>query len=194
MNISKPDITDNQKKIIVIGLSGIFVFFLVLVFLYLPASHKISSLKQELSQTQQQIKGIEMLLAGAQSRQEAIRLLKQKQQYLSNKFPHAEEGSLRFIPEIARKMNIEVISIHPQTRSEFLSVSGKQNIIDSRVVQYLPVTLELTCFYKDLVKYLLELDLGLPAFISVESLSIKKENLATGKIRAIVELNLYLLK
>ena len=193
MNLIKLDMTENQKKIIVISLSGFFVFFVFLVFLYFPASRKISGLKQELAQTQVQIKGIEMLLAGAQSREEAIRLLKQKQQYLSNKFPQKEEESLRFIPEIARKMNIEVISMQPQTRAEFLSVSGKQSTIDGRIVQYLPVTLELTCFYKDLVKYLLELDLGLPAFISVQSLSIKKENSVTGKIRGTVDLNLYLL-
>jgi hypothetical protein len=193
MQISKLNLTDQQKKIAIISLSAALIFLFFLIFLYLPASGKILGLKKELGQTQQQIRGIEMLLSGAQSRDEAIRILKQKQQYLSNKFPQKEEESLRLIPELARKMNIEVVSMQPQIRSEFLDTSGKQCNLDNRIVHYLPVTLELTCFYKDLVKYLLELDLGLPAFTSIESLNIKKEGALTGKIRTTVDLNLYLL-
>jgi hypothetical protein len=56
------------------------------------------------------------------------------------------------------------------------------------------VILELNCFYKDLVQYLLELDSVLPAFVSVESLNIKKDDRLPGKIQATVNLNLYLLK
>jgi Tfp pilus assembly protein PilO len=193
MNLLNLDITDNQKKIIAISLTVFIIFLFSLIFLHLPASRKITNLKKELAATQQQILGIEMLLAGAQSRDEAIRLLKQKQQYLSSKFPQKEEESIRFIPEIARKMNIEVISMQPQTRAEFLDASGKPSNMDNRVVYYLPVTLELTCFYKDLVKYIQELDSGLPAFVSIESINIKKEDQSSGKIRAILMLNLYLL-
>ena len=194
MNLFKLDITDNQKKIIIISLGVIFIFFLFWIFFYFPANVKVSNLKKELVVTQHQIQGIEMLLADAQSPDEAIRLLKQKQQYLSNKFPQKEEESLVAIPAIARKMNIEVISMQPQVRSEFLDASGKTSTIDSRVVNYLPVILELTCFYKDLVQYLLELDSALPAFVSVESLNIKKDDRTPGKIQATVNLNLYLLK
>jgi hypothetical protein len=194
MNLFKLDITDNQKKIIIVSLSVIFIFFLFWIFFYFPASLKITNLKKELAATQYQIQGIEMLLADAQSPDEAIRLLKQKQQYLSNKFPQKEEESLVAIPAIARKMNIEVISMQPQVRSEFLDASGKTSNIDNRVVNYLPVILELNCFYKDLVQYLLELDSVLPAFVSVESLNIKKDDRLPGKIQATVNLNLYLLK
>jgi hypothetical protein len=193
MNLFKLDITDNQKKIIIMSVSVFFIFLLFLGLLYLPASRKIALLKKELTMTTQQIQGIELLLAGAQGRNEAIRLLKQKQQYLSNKFPQKEEESLRFIPEIARKMNIEVLSMQPQARVEFLDASGNPMSMDNRTVHYLPVTLELTCFYKDLVKYLLVLDLELPALTSIESLNISKEDQPSGKVRATINLNLYLL-
>jgi hypothetical protein len=193
MNLPKIDLTDNQKKIIIISLSVLFIFLLFWVFLFFPASKQITTLKKELSSTVKQIQGIEILLAGSQSRDEAIRLLKQKQQYLSNKFPQKEEESLRLIPEIARKMNINVISVQPGSKTELLNEAGKQIVIENKAVNYLLITLEVNCYFKDLVKYLLELKATLPAFTSVNSLEIKKEDALTGKIRANIEFNLYLL-
>lgn len=193
INLPKIDITDNQKKIIIISLAALFVILLFWLFLYLPANREISKLRKELILTEQQIQGIEILLTGSQSRNEAIRLLKHKQQYLSNKFPRKEEESLRLIPEIARKMGINVISVQLGPKVELLDESGKQIIIENKVASYLPMTLELNCYYKDLVKYLLDLKASLPAFTSVNSLSIKKDDPLTGKLRVSVEFNLYLL-
>ena len=193
MNLSKINLTEAQKKIIMVAVSVLFIFLLFWVFLFLPASKQIAALKNELISTEQQIQGIEILLAGSQSRDEAIRLLKQKQQYLSNKFPQTEEESLRLIPEIARKMNISVISVEPGSKTEVLDEAGKPIIVENKVAKYLPITLEISCYFKDLVKYALELKTVLPAFTSVNSLEIKKENQLTGKIRTNIEFNLYLL-
>jgi len=193
MNLSKIDLTDTQKKIIIISTSVLLAFLFFWVFLFFPATKEIGLLKHELISTEQQIQGIEILLAGSQNRDEAIRLLKQKQQYLSNKFPQKEEESLRLIPEIARKMNIVVISMQPGSKTDLLDAAGKQIVIENLLAKYLPITLEISCYFKDLVKYALELKAALPAFTSVNRLEIKKENQLTGKIRANIEFNLYLL-
>ena len=193
MNLSRINLTGNQKKIVVISLAVLFIFLFFLVFLFFPASKEISILKNELISTDEQIEGIEILLAGSQSRDEAIRLLKQKQQYLSDKFPQKEEESLRLIPEIARKININVISVQPGAKTELLDELGKQIVLENKAANYLPITLELSCYFKDLVRYVLELKATLPAFTSVNSLEIKKEGQLGGKIRANIEFNLYFL-
>ncbi|MDD5560671.1 MAG: hypothetical protein PHT50_00865 [Candidatus Omnitrophica bacterium] len=193
MKIPKIDITRNQKNIIIVSGAGLFVFLLLWIFLYLPSSKEISKLRKELISTQQQIKGIEMLLAGSKSREEAIRLLKEKQQYLNNKFPQKEEESLRLITEVARRMNISVVSLQPGLRAEFLDQSGKPVLIDGKTVYFLPITIEIICFYKDLVDYLSELKNALPAFVSVINLNIEKDDHYTGKVRASAGFNLYLL-
>jgi len=193
MNLPKIDLTENQKKIITISSVVLFIFLLLLFFLFIPASKEISSLKSELIATDQQIQGIEMLLAGSQSRDEAIRLLKQKQQFLSNKFPSKEEESIRLIPEVARKLNITVLSLQPGTQTELLDEAGKPIIIDGKTAYYLPISLELAGYFKDLVRYRLELKTALPAFVSVESLAITKEGQQGGKIEANIDFNLYLL-
>ena len=194
MNLPKIDVTDNQKKIILISLSVLFIFLLFLVFLYVPASKEIAALKNELKSTEQQIQGIELLLAGSQSRDEAIRLLEQRKRYLNNKFPQKEEESLRLIPEIARKMNITVLSLQPGSRTELLDAADKQVIIENKAASYLPISLEVSCYFKDLVRYALELKATLPAFISINSLDIKKEGQLNGKILVNIEFNLYLLE
>lgn len=193
MNLSKIDLTDSQKKIVIISGSVLFIFFLFLVFLFLPASKQIRELKNELISTQMQIKGIEMLLAGAQGRDEAIRLLKEKQQYLNRKFPQKEEESIRLIPEMARKMNINVISVQPGLKTVFLDAAGKQVMIENKVVYYLPIALEASCYFKDLVKYIFELKANFPACISIDSLDIERESQLMGKNRVNVEFNMYLL-
>lgn len=193
INLSKIDLTDNQKKIIIMGAVVFLIFLLFLIFLYLPASREIANLKQELIATEQQTQGIEMLLAGSQSRDEAIRLLKEKQQYLSNKFPQKEEESLRLISEIARKMNINVTSLKPGPKAELLDEAGRQVVLEGKIANYLPISLELNCYYKDLIKYLAELKIAMPAFTSVNTLRIKKEDQSSGKIQVNVEFNLYLL-
>jgi len=171
----------------------LFVFFLFWVFLYFPGSKQIAGLKIELALTQQQIKSIEELLSGSQGRDEAIRVLKQRQLYLSNKFPQQEEESLRLIPEVARKMHISVVSLRPGSRGEFLDRSGRQVVIDGKRASYLPITLEVVCFYKDMVSYLTELKNVLPAFISVVSLNVVKDSQLNGRVRSIIGFNLYLL-
>ncbi|MDD5128524.1 MAG: hypothetical protein PHO40_02595 [Candidatus Omnitrophica bacterium] len=193
MNFSRISITKNQKKIISVSAAGVFIFLLAWVFFYLPGSKEANRLKDELALTQQQIQGIESLLSGSQNRDEAIRILKSKQQYLSNKFPSQEEDSIKLIPEIARKMNIEVVSLQPGSRSEFIDENGKPVVIDGKVASFLPITMEVVCFYKDMVGYLLELKNVLPAFISVQNLNAKKDNQSTGKIRSTIGFNLYLL-
>lgn len=193
MDLPKIEITQNQKNIIIISAVLLFVLLLLWVFLYFPGSKEIAGLKIELALTQQQIKSIEELLSGSQSRDEAIRVLKQRQLYLSNKFPQQEEESLRLIPEVARKMNISVVSLRPGSRGEFLDQSGRQVVIDGKTASYLPITMEVVCFYKDMVSYLAELKNVLPAFISVVSLNVVKDNQLNGRVRSTIGFNLYLL-
>jgi len=193
MKLPKIDITESQKNIIIMAAAGLFVFLLLWLFLYFPSSKEITGLKHELALTQQQIRDIEILLAGSKGRDEAIHLLKQRQQYLNSRFPQKEETSLRIITEVARKINIDVLSLQPGLRAEFLDESGKQVLIDGKKVCYLPITIEAVCFYKDLVTYLTELKSALPAFVSLISLNVNKDSGFAGKVRVNAGFNLYLL-
>lgn len=193
MNIAKIKLTADQKKIIIFSGAGFLVFLLLWIFLYLPANKEIKNLKSELISTDSQIQGIEAFLSGAQNRDEAMRQLKQREQHLSNSFPQKEEESLRIVTESARKNNINVVSLQPGSKTEFLDASGKQVAIEGKIANYLPVTMEVVCFYKDLVRYLSDLKSNLPVFVSVDSLNVKKESSLGGKVRVNVSFNLYLL-
>lgn len=193
MEIIKINLTKNQKKIIVFGGAGFLVFLALWLFLYLPSIAKIRNLKKELLLAEAQIQDIEKFLSGARDRGEAIQLLKQREQYLSMRFPQKEEEGLRILSELARKNNIEVISLEPGSKTEFLDESGKQLIIEGKIANYLPMTMEISCFYKDLLKYLSDLKADLPLFASVTDLNVKKDSQLAGRIRASVSFNLYLL-
>ena len=90
-------------------------------------------------------------------------------------------------------MNITVIALQPGLKTELLDAADKQVIVENKVASYLPISLEIICYFKDLVMYMLELKAVLPAFTSVNSLVLKKESQLTGKIEATIEFDLYLL-
>lgn len=191
--MTKINITQDQKKIIAAGSVVLFVFLFFWVFFYLPSLSQLDNLKNEFLSTEQQILAIEALATDSVGRRESIRLLKRKQEYLSARLPQKEQESLRFIPEFARKMNIQVISVSPGSKTEFLDEYGKQVFIKRKVVSYLPISMDVNCYYKDLVKYLLDIKDNVPSLVRITSLDVRREDRVSGKIRANIELNLYLL-
>jgi len=191
--MQKTSLSRNQKKIFIISSVAGSLFILAVLLFYLPALKNISNLKRDLTDAQRQIQEINAMIGTAKTMGEGIIALKEKADFLNKKFPDKEEGSIRLLSEYARKLGIELVSISPGNKTGILNDSGKQITIEGRIYQKLPIYLELDCSYKDLLLYLEALREQLPAFISIESLEISKDTGATVKVKAAINLELYLL-
>ncbi len=188
------NLSPSQKKIIIISLIVIAVFLIFWLFIYSPTKCSVQRYKRELISQESQIKEIEAVIGEAKTMDEGIRLLKARYQGLNNKFPQKEEDSLRMFSDIAKKLNIEIISIRPQPKREFLDEDNQKVEIEGATCLTVLVTIEMDCFYKDLVKYIQALKeaSGL-AFVTLEKLQITKDKSGTPKLNIVLDLSLYLL-
>ena len=75
----------------------------------------------------------------------------------------------------------------------FLDENNQKVEIEEKTCELVPVTIEMKCFYKDLVKYIETLKKSLPAFISIERLRINKDKSGIPRLNIVLDLNLYLL-
>lgn len=188
------NLSPSQKKIVIISLIVIAVFLIFWLFIYLPTKFTVQRYKSELISVESQIKEIEAVIGEAKTRDEGIRLLKARYQELNNKFPQGEEDSLRMLSDFAKKLNIELISIRPQPKREFLDGNNQKVEIEGMTCLIIFVSIEMKCFYKDLVKYIqtLKESSGL-TFVTFEKLRISKDKSGTPKLNITLDLNLYLL-
>ena len=186
------NISTTQKKIFIVAFVG-SVFFLLFWFLvYLPAKAKISHLKKELSIMDAKIQSIEETLNRSGTFANGVKLLKEKHQRLTSKFPLKEEEGLKLVSDLARKMNVEIISTKIGTKESFSEEEGRGFInMDGKKCQKFVLTIDASSTYEDLVKYLENLNKSLSFFI--QRISISKGTTTNNKLRITLDLSLYLL-
>lgn len=187
-------IIKSQKKIVIAALVVLATFLCFLVFVYLPSKNTVKTIKKELASIERQIREIEGRINGKDKLSYVnIEALKNKASRLTNKFPSKEEESIKMLYDFARKSNIEIISLKPQPKTAFFSADNKEVRSDGKVLQTSYVFLQMKCLYKDLADYLTNLQKDLPAFMSVEKISISKDNYEVLRLNVELYLNLYLL-
>lgn len=187
-------IIKSQKKIVIAALVVLATFLCFLVFVYLPSKNTVKAIKKELAGIERQIREIEGRINGEDKLSYVnIEALKNKASRLTNKFPSKEEESIKMLYDFARKSNIEIISLKPQPKTTFFSADNKEVSSDGKVLQTSYVFLQMKCLYKDLADYLTNLEKDLPAFMSVEKISISKDNYEVLRLNVELYLNLYLL-
>jgi len=169
------------------------VFLVFLIFIYLPSKDAFFKIKSELSENEKQIHEIEAMISKAKSREEGIALLKERLEELNNKLPSRGEESFKVLSDLARKLNVELISIQPDTKKLFVDENNNKVEVEGMFCQVVFVSLELKCFYSELTSYIKALESDLPAFVNIETLTIEKDRALASKLNVRLGLNLYLL-
>ncbi len=146
-------------------------FILLWVLLYLPRLSYMNRLKAEWAKAEGKIHQLESLVTREDVGAGIIRLKKQLQ-LLDVKFPSKEEKSLKLLSDIARKVNLEVISVVSQPKVDVLDDVQQKIISDGKICQSISVSMEIRGSYKDFVKYIETLKLVLPAYVSFERLQL----------------------
>lgn len=186
-------VTQAQKKIIFIALVMVLSFSLFLLLVYLPTKSRAERLRSELSDLEAQIKAAESYTLGARSPEEGVKLLKERYRYLDSKLPLNYAQALAMIPELARRLNIEVLSSNNTAPAQFIDKAGLRMEIEGRSCSLISVSMDLKCSYKDLVRYLDALKKVVPVFITVERLSVQRENQLSARLNVKLSLNIYFL-
>jgi len=182
-----------QKKLNIVTVACVFIFFMLWTFLYVPFKETIKELKSELIGIQGQILQIEGKTAGSEEINQGFRQLEERYQWVNSKFPKKEEKALRMLSDLAKEFKVEVSSIRSQPKVAFLDENAQKVEIEEGLCQKLLVSIEMKSVYKDLVGYIDALKKFLPAYVTIESMRIRKEGPGLQQLNISLDLNLYLL-
>jgi len=141
-----------------------------------------------------QIKEVEAIISESKSVEEGIKILKDKFEVLKEKLPQQEESAIGSLSDLAKKSGgVEIISINPQPKTDFLDADNNKVMIDGHSLQNIPVALELSCTFKDLIEYIDSLKVLSPAFITIESLTINRATGISLKLNIHMDIKFYVL-
>ncbi|MEI6631759.1 MAG: hypothetical protein WCL25_03995 [bacterium] len=185
-------ISPAQKKIILEVAVALAAFLLFLLLAYLPSRKTVKTMTSELENAERQIQQIEAMLGSARSMDEGIQLLNKRFQQLDSKFSLGEEDSVRLLSEMARKLNVDLISIKPQRKTSFVDENNQAITVAGKSCQRILISLEMRCSYKDLVKYIRYLRESYPVLAGIERLRITKDQSGPLKLNVSFDAEIYL--
>ena len=160
-------------------------------FIYLPRTAAIVRLKAELRTLEKRIQSFERMGGEIKLGMEQ-NLLKYDSSLPGSKFPAREAQSVQMLSEYARKQKMDIVSLKIQPKVVYLD--GRQlSVRLNRTCYALPVAMEITGHYENLVKYLELVKTYLPAYVTIEKLTIKTEEPQPGPLKIQLEINVYLL-
>lgn len=192
--MTKVSLSKTQIKILGgVGL-GLVLFLFFWFGFFQPSRSKVGKLKLEWMNIESQLQEIEAITRGFGSPKEGLRQLNEKCEVMIRKFPSDEEDSIKLISDYAKKMNIEILSLTPAPKADYLDEGGNQVVVDSKVCAKVSISAEIRGSYQDLVQYMDGIEHSLPVLLTVEFIKINKEDAVTGKLKAILGLDIYLLR
>jgi len=187
------NLSSAQKKALAISAGVILVFLIIWFFICLPTKSAVKKLKVELADTNREIDQIESRAGKAKNLDEGIKLLEDNLKTLKNKFPSAEEESIKILANFAQKSGIDVDSIRPAARKELLDENGVPVKIEGRSCYYIAIALSVNCTFSDLIRFTENLEKNLPAFARIQRLIINSSSDSSNILNVNLDLNLYLL-
>lgn len=182
-----------QKKVLAISAVVLLVFFIIWLFICIPARQTVKKLKVELDGVNAQIDQIESKAGSAKSLDEGIKLLNDNLKTLRNKFPSAEEESIKALATFAQKSGVVIDSIRPMPRKDLLDEAGVPVKIEGKACYVIAVALSARCTFADLVKFTENLEKKLPAFAMIQRLNVNNAPDNSNVLTVSMDLSLYLL-
>ncbi|OGX08685.1 MAG: hypothetical protein A2Z88_11510 [Omnitrophica WOR_2 bacterium GWA2_47_8] len=159
-----------------------------------PRRNYLTQLKKQHAAIQNEIVQIESNFSDRRSLQEGIKSFEEKMAALNSKFPAKEEESLGLVSELARKRNIQVLSVKSSPKAFFMDENQQQVMVDGKICHKILISVDMKSTYEDLIDYIKALKDSLPAYVTVENLRINKDLSATSAVLNIsLDINLYLL-
>ena len=137
-----------------------------------PGIRAQDRLKVQLQDLESQVSELKALNA-QKSSSASVKPLRGPGAEQGTRFPESEKESLRLIAELARKMNVDVISMQSQPRLEWQAKKGKGADILGRKIYRVPVSLNLAARYEDFVRYLETLKKLSASYVAFSKVNMK---------------------
>jgi|GEM_PF-901812 len=187
------NLAKSEKKLLMSSAIALLALLIVFFAVYLPIKSKVKKFAKEQFQIDGQIKEIEELVGDDTTASKGFAQLKERFEALNKKFPQEEKEAIILISSFAQRLNIDIITMRPQSKKDFLDEKEAKVVIDGKTCRMVSVSLEMRALYEDLVEYIRALRQLLPSFVTIDDLKITKDRTDSPVLHIRLILNLYLL-
>ena len=186
------DITQGQKRILIITSIIAALFIVFYVFIYLPATDTVKRFKAELLQIENKINTTESIVGKDRPLEKGFSALQKQLKELSIKFPDSEKETLKAVSNAAYASGLNVVSTKPQAMVLVLDKNKNPVKVGNRFCKKMTVSITTRSTYKDLGRFLEALRNDIPNLLTIEHLKITKVQ-KKGEIKADINLTMHLL-
>ena len=184
-----------DKKLVMTIAIGIVLILIFCIFFYFPARGKIKTVNTELRAIQREIADIESIDGvEGKSMSEALDYLQKKYDKIFQMLPSQEENALKVLSELAKDLNLEIVSLRPAEKIRTLDEKGNPVRVEGLTCFEMPMTITMKGRYKAMGEYVKQLrDGDFPILIKLDTMEIKKQEVDNIRLDADFDLKLYLL-
>ena len=176
-----------QEKIIYIA--GVVIVFLILffIFVYSPQERKLSDIKKKLNYAESEIAEINRITQG-KPLELAVSDLNLQLKNLTGRLPFRSEDVVKNLSDAAREFKVEVKNI------AFAAEQKSSGKIPGYTVKELPISMKLSCEYRNIGEYLHKLRTDFPILVRVKQLLIEGSGEGSPQLDVSLQISAYLLE
>ncbi len=180
-------LTKEQKKIIYFAITAALFLFLFWFFVYSPQIKRFHLIKEQIKDADTRILEISSIFGG-KDLGEAAGDMQMQLKKIENQLSNREETAMNILSEAAKKLNIEIKNFNSShTHPVESGVSG-------RLIEELPITLNLTGEFMAINKYLDILMSNPELLVKVRELKIQGSGEGRIYLEAVLGISVYLSK
>lgn len=188
------DFKKDKKNIIKISIAliGLIVLF---VFLYLPEHQKVNRIKKQIDVMQEQIDLTKTMLGDLSQLGLVLGKMQQEMSLFEKRLPAKKQISsiLSELSNLAKKSEIDVVSINPEKPTQVINDDGEVVKIDQNTLSSIKINMNLKGSYKELADYLKRVQESLNIFAAIDEISISRVDDIYPKLNAKFALTIYLI-
>lgn len=188
------DFEKDKKNIIKISIAliGLIVLF---VFLYLPQHQKVNRIKKQIDLMQEQIDLTKTMLGDLSQLGLVLGKMQQEMSLFEKRLPAKKQISsiLSELSNLAKKSEIDVVSINPEKPIQVISDDGEVVKIDQNTLSSIKINMNLKGSYKELADYLKRVQESLNIFAAIDKISITRVDDIYPELKAKFTLTIYLI-
>jgi len=181
--------SDTIKKILI--LFGVFIGLIVAV--YIPRRNHFQNIKKDLAAVKKDIHYVETTAMSAGSWDEGVLRLTMIDRNFAAMFPVKEEEGLSRFEQKAQSFSIEILSTQARPRQAVEFTAGEDLVIDGKLCQKVLLSVNMRAKYNDLVRFLDDLKKPDNTFVTIERVTINKQDAADEPLYVVLDLQFYLI-
>lgn len=185
---------ENKKSIVV---AGVLIMSVALLFqlVYFPKSRELKRLTAEYKDVERDIGELYNFIGGRENLKDNIIEKRKELVLLEQALPSEKEVSntIKQLNGEAKRFKIDVISLKPRDLFLYKDDEGMELKILDYFCKYMPLRLSIESRYQDLGEFLMSMETSRNPMISIVMVKIEKNKDIAPKIKAIIDLNTFML-